>query len=371
MRKKLYRHPALVIFGIFSVLCLTLLLLFPLFPSFSEWFSLYPARFVRLFLGAITSFLPFSLFEILIFLFAFYVLFLLVFIPISLCKKKRSKILPLLLVLPILLFTVLDLFALSFASSYHRESVSRQMALDTETIGEEEIFLALESLAQITNTSAKEIEKNEKGESLPPSFDRIKKGVNKAANAFGKRNPFYQDKGFEGKTFLSSPLLTYTHLSGVFGFFTGEANVNTNYPHFIVTASLAHESCHARGIAPENECNFLAAVILMESDDPYLRYCGATFLLDDFISACRNIDRERTNKIIEGLDVTFFADMAFYSDFFEPYRDSFSSKVANNANTAYLKAMGQKDGVLSYSRVIGLTSAYFQKKHLENSPKIH
>ena len=361
MKETIRRHLPLFIFSIFSLFCLAFLPFFSLFPSFSEWFARYPARFVRLFLGYITSPLPFSLFEILIALFVLYILFLLFFIPISLYKKKKEKILPLLLVVPVLLCGVLDLFALSFASSYYRVGTAEQMGLDTE-VTEEDVFFALESLVEITNDAAKNIEKNEKGESIPPSFDAVRTSVNKAANDFGKRYPFYQNSGFEGKTFLSSPILTYTHLSGVFGFFTGEANVNTNYPHFIVTPSLAHESCHARGIGPENECNFLAAVILMESEDPYLRYCGASFLLDDFISACRGIDKEKTNTILKDLDRTFFADMAFYSDFFQPYRDSFSSKVADTTNTAYLKAMGQKDGVLSYSRVIGLTSAYFQQK---------
>ncbi|MBR5296238.1 MAG: DUF3810 family protein [Clostridia bacterium] len=364
MKAKIRRLP-LVIFGIFSLFCLILLFSFRVSTAFAEWFSLYPARFVRLFLGAISSVFPFSLFEILIALFIFYLLFLLFLIFFCLTRRKKGKKAPrlfaFLMVVPIVLVSVLDLFVLSFASSYHRESTSSHMALATDQIEKEDLFFALESLVEIVNISAQDIEKNEKGESIPPDFDTVREKVNEAASLFGKRNSFYQNKGYLGKTFLSSPFLTYTHLSGVFGFFTGEANVNTNYPHFIVTASLAHESAHARGIAPENECNFLSMVILIESEDAYLRYCGASYLLDDFISACKKTDKEKTTSVLQNLDPTFYRDMAYYSAFFEPYRDSFSSKVANTANTNYLKAMGQKDGVLSYSSIVELTSAYFQK----------
>jgi hypothetical protein len=237
------------------------------------------------------------------------------------------------------------------------------MGLDTENVEETDVFYALESLSRVVNEVSPELKKNEAGESLPSGTAReIRKGVVAAANAFGDENGFYQSRGFAAKSFLCSPLMTYTHLSGVYGFFTGEANVNTNYPHFIVTATTAHETCHARGIAPENECNFLAAVILMESEDSYLRYCGASFILDDLISVCNKLDRERTTEILRNTDPVLLRDYAAYDRFFDRYRDSAASQVADTANSTYLKAMGQKEGTVSYSRIIRLTAAYFSKQ---------
>ncbi len=361
MKKKI----ALAVFAAFSLFCIFLLVLFPLIPAFSEWFSMGPAAFFRIVLGFFSSLFPFSLFEVLIFLFILYIIFLLFFVPITLFRKKRGKkclrLTAFLLAVPITLFSVLDLFSLTFASSYYREGVAEHMALDTEKVEEEAVFSALENLIEIVNTSADHLAVNEKGESVPPSFSEVKTRVKKALDLFAKKNSFFQNKGYEAKTFLSSPLMTYTHISGIFGFFTGEANVNTNYPHFIVTATLSHEGSHARGTAPENECNFLAAVILMESEDPYLAYCGGVSVLGNFISVCRKLSRDRTNLLLEKLDPVYFADMAYYAEFFEPYRDSFSSKVADSANSAYLKSMGQEEGTVSYSRIIRLISAYFQK----------
>ncbi len=354
---------------IFFAASLVILLLLPLFrfiPAFADWFCRYPAAMLRLGLGAVSSVFPFSLFEWIILLGIFYLIFLFFFLPLTLIRRKKTgkspRLAPFLLAVPVVLITVLDLFVLTFASSYYRPSPVGEIAPDVENVETEDVFYALDSLIRTVNETAPELKKDENGASAALPFKEVNQRVKDACDAFGGRNAFYQTKGYQAKTFVSSPVMTYTHISGIFGFFTGEANVNTNYPHFIITPSLAHESCHARGIAPENECNFLAAVILMESGDPYLRYCGASFVLDDFISVCRKLDRERTNEMLKSLDPVFAADMRAYSEFFTPYRDSTAAKVADATNSAYLKSMGQKEGTVSYSRIIRLTAAYFREK---------
>ena len=366
MKRFVRKHPFWTAQLVVFLLCVLLLAAFRLSTPFSDGYSVTVGTFFRLLLGGITSLLPFSLFEVLCGLGVLYLVFclgLLVYRLILLLRKKKAMpIAPFLLAVPVVLTCVFDLFVLDFAASYFRTAVSEEMSLPMDEVDEDAVFGALRALCDVVNETAPALEKNSNGESLSPELDVVKEKVTAAANAFGERNDFFQKYGFDAKTFLSSPLMTYTHLSGVYGFFTGEANVNTNYPHFIVTASLAHESCHARGIGPENECNFLASVLLLESDDPYLRYCGAAYLLDDLLDVCAEVDQDRTKEIVTGLDPVLSRDYAAYSRFFDPYRHSSASKVADTANNAYLNAMGQTDGTLSYSRIIRLTSAYFKKE---------
>ena len=255
------RHGWMTAFFLSTLFCLVLLVCFRASPSFSRWFATGPASFFRILLGGASAIFPFSLFEVLIAAFVLYLLFLLVWGAVCLFKKIRRKpvgkrILSFLLALPVILFTVVDLFALTFASSYSRFSVAQEMGLDLEGVDRETVFFALESLCDVVNEVAPLISVDEKGESVAPDLEEVIGAVENAARAFGERNDFYQSFGFPAKTFLSSPWMTYTHISGVYGFFTGEANVNTNYPHFIVTATLSHETAHARGIAPETSVIF-------------------------------------------------------------------------------------------------------------------
>ncbi len=370
MKQTVQKHPYLWGFFSASLLCLALLFICRCSVGFAEWFSTGPAAFFRFLLAAITSPLPFSLFELSIALFSLFVLFVFSLAIRALIAKIKKSAAPkhlsrCALAVVLTLVTVVDLFSLTFGPCYFRISTAQNMDLDLDAVDEPAVFFALESLCKVVNDAAPALSLNENGESTPSEdFTKIKQQVVSAADRFGNAHPFYQNRGFAAKSFLVSPLMTYTHLSGVYGFFTGEANVNTNYPHFIVTATLAHETCHARGIAPENECNFLAAVLLMESDSAYLRYCGAAFVIDDFISLCKKMDAARTSQILAETDPVLLRDFAAYNRFFEPYRNSTASKVADKTNSTYLKAMGQAEGTVSYSRIIGLTSAYF----LQNTP---
>lgn len=362
------RKIALVSLFALFLFCLLMFLLFPHAPILAEFFARDVGSVVRWTLSLLSSPFPFSLFEILVALFVLYLVFLVFFALICLIRRLKNKPLPrqtrTAFVAPLLvLVLVFDLFTLTLAPCYHRPGVAEEMGLDTKGIDEEAVFGALEDLCAVADNAAKGIPFNEAGESLSPyTLKETKTKVNAAADRFGNQWDFFQATGFPAKSFLSSPLLTYTHISGVWGFFTGEANVNTNYPHFIVTPTLAHETCHARGIGPENEANFLAAVILMEDGDPYLAWCGSTFLIDDFLSLCLKLDGDRCRQILADAHPAILKDARAYSRFFEPYRDSDASKIADKTNSAYLVSMGQSDGVRSYSRIIALTSAYFAQK---------
>lgn len=363
--RSLRRHPLWWSFALASLSCLLLGLAFPLWEGLAEWWSRHPAAALRLALGGISSLAPVSLFEILILLAVLYGLFLVGFTAGFLCRRERRRrflrFKALYLIPLCVLICVADLFFLTFSASYHRRTTAENMALETKGLSEEDLFFALETLCAMANKAEAQLPKNEAGESLMPYTEKERaEAVRRAADAFGERNPFYQSSGFQTKSLLSSPLVTYTHISGIFGFFTGEANVNDHYPHFIVTATAAHESAHARGIGPENECNFLAFAVLSESGDPYLTYCGTVFVLDDFISLCRRLDRDRAEAVLAELSPTVWRDWAAYSRFFEPYRHSAAAELADKTNSAYLKSQGQEEGTLSYSRIIALCTAYLK-----------
>lgn len=365
MKARVLSHKAILVSGIASALFAALFVAFRCSTAFSEWFCVTVAAAARRVLGLLTRPIPFSLYEVLVVLgtlFLFFYLGVAVFALVRrIVKKKTSPLFRrLTAALLVTLCVLFDLYTLTFAAAYHRRSLAENMALDTASVTESEIFAALETLSGAINEAASGVEKNEAGETVPPAkTTEIAARVLEAADLFAEDHAFFQKGSPLPKALLSSPVLTYTHLSGVYAPFTGEVNVNVNYPHFIVTASLAHETCHARGIGAENECNFLAVVILTAADDPYLNYCGAAFLFSDLYAAARKIDPARAKAILADTDPAYRKDMTAYSRFFEPYAGATASVAANAVNSAYLKSMGQKDGTLSYSMVVELLAAYY------------
>ena len=162
---------------------------------------------------------------------------------------------------------------------------------------------------------------------------------------------------------LSKPM-TYTHIAGVYTYFTGEANLNTNAPDYSIPYTVAHELAHQRGIAREDEANFIAFLVCMESENEYIQYCGYLNLLEYVLNALYSSDKDLWEKTYQKLDNRAIYEMIAYNDFYEPYRDNIVGDISGAVNDAYLQANGT-EGTVSYGLVAELAVAYFNK-NIEN-----
>lgn len=359
----LRRHLGFVL--LFCLALLTALLLFfaSLFPAFAEWLAMGPCAWVRLALGAVSSIFPFCLSELLVLMLALFLLCYPVLCIVGIVraakKKKPSPLLRKLLSAPLaLLLLVAVLFSLSFGPCYHRASLAQRMGLSTP-VTQERLFQALEFLIEEINTQVPLLQFNEKGQAvLPADFSKTAEKINQAYQHFAASYDFLQSQGFDAKPILLSQPMTYTHVSGIYTFFTGESAVNTNYPDYLLPYTIAHEYSHQRGIAPENEANFLAFAVLMSSEDPYLRYSGAANVFSALANKAYSLDKDRYYQLISTLSPALSAEYAAYREFFKPYEHSTAGKVANAANNSYLKANGQSQGTVSYSLITTLVVNY-------------
>jgi hypothetical protein len=161
------------------------------------------------------------------------------------------------------------------------------------------------------------------------------------------------------KPVLVSEIMSYMHITGVYSFFTGEANLNVNFPDYTLPYTAAHEMSHQRGIAREDEANFMAFLVTVASDDPYIRYSGYLNAYEYVANALWRADRELYYKAVARLNTEVKDEMAAYSAFYDQYRDSTVSQVSNTINDSYLQSQGTP-GTVSYGMVVDLTVAYYR-----------
>ena len=90
-------------------------------------------------------------------------------------------------------------------------------------------------------------------------------------------------------------------ISGIYSFFTGEANVNVEYPDYCLPFTAAHELSHQRGICRENEANFVAFLVCIGSEDDYIRYSGYLNVYEYLASALYRADKELYKSALERL----------------------------------------------------------------------
>lgn len=254
---------------------------------------------------------------------------------------------------------VYTLFIFGYGTGYYGETVEEKLGLDRHDVSAEELY----------DTAIALIEKAEAElpyvffpqgtySAMRFSYGEMNEKLNTAYSRLCDRYPSIQRLYSRTKPVLLSEPWTYTHTSGVYSFFTGEANVNVNYPDYIVISSAAHEMAHQRGITREDEANFIAFLVCTMSDDAYVRYSGYVDVLNEVMNKLYSADTELYAAARLRMPEEIKAEYASYSAFFDKYRESTASKVSGTINNAYISSHGQPAGIKSYGLVVDLVVAY-------------
>ncbi len=343
-----------------AVLSAVIFVISKLSEGFSDIFNRYVSSFFRLVVSKITGILPFSLGEALFLclpLFVFVALF--VYFKVYFDDEVKSgRFIVTLLSCVSVMFTS---FVLMFGVAYNGTDLAVKLDLEKRDVSYEDLEYTADMLLAEIESVIDEIDYIYEGSSrIPYSFNDLNSKLNDVYMSFCDSHDFLPRLRSNVKIISVSPLMTYTHISGVFTYYTGEANVNVNYPDYSLPYTMAHEMAHQRGVAPEDEANFIAFLVCLESDDPYIRYSGCMSVLEYVLGAMHSASAEKYSEYTSRLDLRIKGEMMAFSAFFEPYRNSAASEVSDAVNDTYLKASGEKAGSASYGMVVDLTCAYYR-----------
>jgi hypothetical protein len=193
---------------------------------------------------------------------------------------------------------------------------------------------------------------------MPYGYGEMNDKLIEAYAKASEKYDFLQTLDSDLKPVMLSELMSYTHITGVYSFFTGEANINVAFPDYTIPYTAAHELAHQRGIAREDEANFMAFLVCMESDDAYIRYSAYLNLYEYVSNALYSASPELWSKSYGTLSYAVKAEMRAYSEFYEKYRDSVASEVSEVVNNTFLTMQGT-EGTRSYGMVVDLAVAYY------------
>ncbi len=328
----------------------------------SDFFNKYISSIIRAILSYATTWIPFSLAEMLIILIP-----MIVVIVVGVGIKKYSSSWRNVGVFCVIMISIASYifttFTFGFVPAYHGSTLDKKMGLDKQEVTKQELRETAEILAEMVNAESEYVIYNSSGASVMPYGygdlnDKLMDAYEKAYEKYDFISPLHSNIK---EVMLSKPM-TYTHISGVYTFFTGEANLNTNYSDYIIPYTAAHEFAHQRGIAREDEANFVAFLVCMESDDHYIRYSAYLNVYDYVIDALYSVDKSAAKKVTKTLASNVLTDRDAYSDFFEEYKDSVASEVSGAINDTYLNINGVKEGSDSYGMVVDLTVAYYKNQ---------
>ncbi len=331
--------------------------------DFAELWTRYPAYWLKFVQAKLTTAFTFSIAEWLLLSLPFIVIWYLVASWRAINKANRQSdfyrwLLPL---ISILLLIVSDFF-LAFGPSYFRYPLEKNLSIEKKAVSAQELYDTAVKVTEEMKRDIGEIHFIYNGASVMPySYKELSEKLNDTYKKYADKVDYVDSFKAYPKPVTLSEQLTYTHISGVYSFMTGEANVNTNYPDFIMPYTMAHEMSHQRGIAKEDEANFVAFLVCKESDDPYIRYSACSNMLSYLLNSLHDADSKLYSQYYaQYCPIQLRGEYASYSAFFDKYRESKASEVTGSVNNAFLGSQGQKEGIKSYGLVVDLAVAYYK-----------
>lgn len=348
-----------ILFAI-AALCALLYVLFVIFPEFSDFFNKNISPILRAALAYLTSWIPFSFAEYLLLLVPV-IIFVLVSIGIKHYSSSWRNVGVFCLIILSVASYIFSTFTIGFVPAYRGSRLDAKMGLDKKEVSAEELLTTALILANKIDAEIDSINFSDGGSSVMPYGyeelnEKLMQAYDKACDKYG----FIQRLDSNVKRVMLSEPMTYTHISGVYSFFTGEANLNTNFPDYSLPNTAAHELAHQRGIAREDEANFVAFLVCSESDDAYLRYSAYLNLYEHVASALYGANRDYYATVYYELPSNARQELVAFSKFFDKYRDNVASDVSGTINDTFLTLNGT-EGTKSYGMVVDLAVAYYKK----------
>ena len=171
--------------------------------------------------------------------------------------------------------------------------------------------------------------------------------------------PFLDFPARTPKPVYFSQLMSRMNFTGVYCPFTGEANVNVDSPACLLPSTVAHELAHQRGVASEQECNFLAILASTTCGDPVYAYSGWLLGYIHLNNAIYRADRELWQEAWSHLPEAVKGDIAANNAYWASFQDQVTSQAAQQVYDSFLKSYGEEQGIQSYGTVVDLLVVWY------------
>ncbi len=344
-----------IFFCVFPVAAV-LHLLFAKCDGFAEVYCVTVGHGFRTVLASLTNIFPMSLAEAMLIFLPF--VFVAIVIRIMLSEDVYIPAVRIISGLLSVITLLYSLFVFTFAAGFYVKDIGEYFGLKRRDITLDELYDAALFVVNEVNAAYDELEgkgvgATKMGMDYDTMNDIILDGFNSLYGEYG----YPKKLTSRVKPIVLSEPMTYTHVSGVYTYFTGEANINVNYPDFVIPYTAAHELSHQRGVSREDEANFTAFLVCIRADDPYIRYSGYLNMYEYMISQIAAVSPERYAELNSGLNPGVIRELMSYSRFFDKYRESVAGEISDSINDSYLSVMAGTDS-RSYGMVVDLATVY-------------
>ena len=256
-----------------------------------------------------------------------------------------------------LCLTAWGLYCVLWGVNYYADGFQEKSGIYAQPVEVEKLEQVTRYFAENLSELSDQIPRDENGVFAVPQDEIFAESTHIYDN-ISQEFPFLAREDQVPKKMVFSRLFSAMNFTGFYSPYTGESNLNVDSPACLLPANIAHELAHQRGIASEQECNFLAIAASTSSDSVVYQYSGYLMGYIHLGNALYRADREKWEAVYSLLPEEVVTDLRYHS----AYWDQFDSVVATVSEKIYdttLKTYGQTDGIQSYGTVVDLLVAYY------------
>jgi len=346
-----------VLFGALTGLLMFLFRRYPdfFFPGYRKF-----SKGAMKVLSAVTSVVPFSVWDLVI---AGIAAASLTGLVLTVVKRKSF-----LRWLARVLFTVVFLFFLEtllWNLNHYGPRLKEEIGLEVSRYTDADLAEVLCYFYDSAADLAEAVPRSGSGAILLPERSELMRTAGRAYEPLGETAEIFRNGSLSPVKYqtLGSLVLPWFGIAGEFVGFTGEASVPLGDTTANVPFSMCHEAGHRLGIASEEDANFAAFLACEASEDACFRYSGFYTAFIYCYNALYESDESALREVMSlrsgsGYDKVL-SDCSFASEYYAQY-DGPMEEVGEKVNDTALRAFSEDDGTRSYSLVVNELIAWYR-----------
>lgn len=331
-------------------------------------YSNYVFLFIAKALGKIFGLLPFSVWELIyvtLLLIPFYVFLKLIYVLIRRPKEIKLYALKYTKTLIMVLVPAYFLFNFLWGFNYYREPLINILGLNYPQFEKNDLIELSKEFIYKANELRENLPEDVNGVFyLKQNFSELSENAENGFEHVKLVNMNLSKRYFNTKPVVLSKLMSYTGITGMYSPFTGEANVNIDIPKATLPVTICHEQAHQRGIAKEEEANYVAYLACINNPNKEFQYSGYYLGLNYLMNDLYQEDKEEYNKLRSLYSEKLRRDLNYSYNYWKT-KEGPIEKIWDKVNDSYLKSNNQNAGVSSYGFITKLLLAEF-KNRIEN-----
>lgn len=325
-------------------------------PQVDQIFTLQLSKWILSGISTLTSQVPFSVAEILALLLGLYALSRLFNLVIAVVQG--NEILRAFFRITDLGAVLIICFLLFWGFNYRQIGLEQSVGLSPLNIPTKELELMAQDLVLQAKTERIQAGLDDK------TLFRLTGDLGKEAEityaSMSVDYPQFKNPVGRAKPMLSSKLFSYMGISGIFSPFTAEANYNNDQEDLLKGSSVLHELAHLKGVAREEEANFIAYLASRYSQEPAFRYSGTMLALINTTNRLSKVDRTAFNRVNALYNEGMRLDLTAHNKYWKDLEGELRQK-AEAVNDQYLKSNGQSGGIETYEDMVSYLFALKEK----------